>query len=396
MAAKHRFFRDAQFRFFISLAFLFALASGAFPQDAAGTAGSSVGYYSETDEKGALVFTQILSWAGDVNALRFEVSIKDADGDGIFHEFTEDTSLKIRLVPGVYSYNIVTWNLLNQGEIESGWLPLTVIKAEWPSLTDVSPTFLYMDSLNSRVTLKGTKLLPGGRMYLRDSSGSEIEGKEQSRSDDTEVDIVFPDKAYRPGEFDIAFVNPGGLTAVQKNALRIRFQRPVDILFSVGYAPVSFMTDSWFKNNWSDSVYWLGADTALSVYFVKKSWGFVGAEASLSFHRLIGGSKVAVLTSDYYLSAGKLLYKYRFTRALHGVVRAGGGVSSSTHSFDYKGFSGPVTSSKDVCIDAGLSLQYFLPHKIFCELGADWFSIFEKDHTVGGIQPSLKIGYQLF
>ena len=360
---------------------------------------SSVGYYYDTDEKGNISFTQILSWDTDPYALRFEVTIRNADGKNILHEFTDDNSLELKLAPGAYSYNIVTWNLLDQPEAESGFQPLRIVKAERPKLTATSPSSVYIDSLNEKITLKGEKLVSGARYFLRssDGEGSEVEGSEVSRPSGSEKEVVikFPDWAYKPGTFDIVIVNPGGLSSVEKKALLVEYNHPFDVLLSLGFAPAVFVTDSWFKENWPEPVYWSGASGALSAYFIKRASGIFGAEAAFSFHRLTGGTDDAKLTSDYYLAGANLLYKYRYLRNLHFVARAGGGLSFSKHSFDYDSESGPKTDSKDPYLNAGIALQYFLPRNFFAEFGVDWVSIFEKDHAIGGIVPTLRAGYQI-
>ena len=360
---------------------------------------SSVGYYYDTDKKGNISFTQILSWDTDPYALRFEVTLRNADGKDIMHEFTTGNSLELKLAPGNYSYNIVTWNLLDQPEVESGFQPLRIVKAEKPRLTGTSPSSVYVDSLNEKITLKGEKLVSGARYFLRnaDTEGSDVEGTEVSRSSGSEKEVVikFPDWAYKIGTFDIVIVNPGGLSSVEKKALRVNYQRPLDVLFSLGYAPVAFVTDSWFKENWQEPVYWAGASGALSVYFIKRASGFYGAEAAFSFHRLTGGTDEAKLTSDYYLGGANLLYKYRYLRNLHFVARAGGGLAFSKHSFDYESEAGPKTNSTDPYLNAGVMVQYFLPHNFFAEFGINWVSIFEKDHAIGGIEPALRVGYQI-
>ena len=365
--------------------------------DASQTGNSaSVSYFFEADAKGNPVFTQVLSWDADPNAMRFEITIRNAEGNQVSHAFTEANSFNMKLSPGDYSYNIVTWNLLGQPEIETGWQNMAVVKAEMPSIASVSPTFLFLDSMNGSITLKGHLLSPGAKIFLRGALGRKIVGTEASRDGDTEVQLTFPDKELATGNYDVVVVNPGGLSAQEKNGIHIMFEHPVDILLSVGYSPTLFLQDSWFKENWPDPVYWMGANAGLGVYFYKKSWGFLGTEIAASAHRLTGGDSQAKLTSDYLLSGGNFLYKYRFSSAFYGLARAGGGIAFSKHSFDYKGLDGPSSKSSNLYLDTGLAFQYFFPHKIFAELGADWIEIFEKGHAVGGIRPALKVGYQIF
>jgi len=372
-----------------------AAADTVLPDKAQGD-GSSVGYYFDVDAKGNPVFTQVLSWEADPNALRFEVSIRDSLGTEIFHDTTESTSVKVQLAPDTYTYDIITWNLLDQPEEESGWQPLVVIKAELPKITGVAPAFIYMDAPNSKIALKGEKLVQGATVLLRDSTGHDIKATQNLFTGDNEVTATFPENEYKPGMFDIVVVNPGGLQSTEKNAVKIRFERPVDILFSAGYSPISFFQDSWFKTNWDKPMYPLGANANLSVYFVKKGWGFLGAEAFASGYKLTGGITLASISSEYLLTGANFLYRYRFSKAISAVAHAGGGVAISHHSFDYSGTAGPNLTASNICLDGGLSAQYFFPFKMFLELGASWYEIFGTGYTAGALSPTLKIGYQIF
>lgn len=358
--------------------------------------GSTVGYYFDMDEMGNSIFTQILSWDEDLYALRFEIIIRDSNGTEVLRKTTETSSIRVQLTPGEYTYNIITWNLLNQPEMESGWQPLTVIKAEVPKITGITPAFIYIDNPENKIMLKGEKLLEGAAIFLHDSSGHDIKSTETLHAGDTEVTVTFPEKEYKPGLFDIVVVNPGGLKATEKDAIKIRYQRPVDILVSAGYSPISFFQDSWFTSNWSEPVYWEGANASLSVYFVKKKWGFLGAEAFAAGYRLSGGLALASISSEYLLTGANFLYKYRFNRTISAIAHAGGGVACSHHSFDYSGTAGPELTTSNICLDAGISVQYLFPFKMFIEAGASWYEIFGTDYTAGGLSPTLRVGYQLY
>jgi len=358
--------------------------------------GSSVGYYFDTDENGNSVFTQILSWDEDPYALRFEIIIRDSLGAEILRKTTESSSIKVQLAPDSYTYDIITWNLLNQPEIESGWQPLVVIKAELPKITSLTPGYIYMDNPENKIVIKGEKLLPGVAIFLHDASGRDIIGSELARTDETDITVTFPEKEFKPGAYDIVAVNPGGLKAAQKDAIKIRFQRPVDILVSAGYSPISFFQDSWFRANWNKPMYWLGANGNLSVYFVKKEWGFLGGEAFGTGYKLSGGLDLAGITSEYLLLGANFLYKYRFDKTISAIARAGGGVANSHHSFDYRGVAGPELNASNIFLDMGLSAQYIFPFKMFIELGAAWYEIFGTGYTAGGLSPTLRVGYQIF
>lgn len=360
---------------------------------------SSVGYQYEMGEDGNPVYTQTLSWDGDPYALEYEVVVLDAAGAELLRSRQEGTSLALSLPPGEYSYNIATINLLGQSEVETGFQQLSILRAEMPEVQDLSPGFIFMDSFNAFVTVKGQRIQEGARVMLRKKDakpGRGIVGIEQERVGESEVVVRFPEEAYVPGTFDISVVNPGGLYINRAQAIRILYQRPVDILLSAGYAPVYLAGDSWFTEVWSDQTYFLGADTSFSLYFMKKAWGFLGFGFDSSAHRLTGGLDMAEVVSDYLVSNMTLLYKYRVNKTVHLQARAGGGVSVSSHAFDYSGSPGPVEEFSSPCVSGGLAAQVFLPRRIHLEIGADWVQVFQGENAAGFLRPVLRAGYRLF
>lgn len=374
-----------------------ALSAGA-TADAGATASADAGaesFYRVGDD-GEIMFTQALSWEADPYALRYAVTVRDASGKTMVERSIEGNRLEFSLGPGTYEYNIVTYNLLDQAETESGWQAFTVIKAEIPSLEDVTPAFIYMDALDGRITLVGSRLVEGGAAYLVDANGRKDRAIELSREGDTAITVTFEDEAFRPGTYDMVVVNPGGIEDSLERSVKILFQRPVDILASAGYAPISFVADAWFTETWPNLLNPLGAAADLDVFFLKQGWGFLGTGLNASGFFLSGGNANATIKSSYLLAGADALYKYRFTRAVHGVARVGGGVAWSHHRFVYGDLPGPETSSSDPYVSIGAAAQYFLPKKMFVEGGAAWIAILENGHVAQGIRPTLKFGYQVF
>ncbi len=362
------------------------------------TAPQPASYFHDLGPDGEPVFTQVLHWEADPNALEYEVVVRDGSGEELLRERTSAARQEARLVPGFYEYKIVTFNLLGKAEAETGWLPLEVIRAEQPSIVSISPKVIYMDALDGRVAISGSKLQPGGRISLNGIGlgGKNFAGNEVSRRGAEEALVAFPDEAYQPGLYSITVENPGGLSASLPDALRIRFQRPVDLLVSVGYSPFLDLYDEWLTANWPGIFNPLGLDAGLDLFFVKASWGFVGLEAAAQARRMTGGEANAVITSDYLLAGLSALYKYRFTRRVHALLRLGGGLALSRHGFDYDGFAGPKLESADPFARAGFAVQLFTTFKLFAELGLDWSSVFLLSHQDGGITPSLRVGYLVY
>lgn len=353
-------------------------------------------FFFKLDAEGNPVFTQVIGWEGDPNAKEYEFIARDQAGATILDLRTRLPSQEVHFAPGLYSYKIITYNLLGKAEIQTEWIDMAVIKAEQPGISEVSPSTLYMDSLDGRLQVTGSKLLPEGVVTMIASSGKKYVGKVEGRKGDEEIAVVFPDEAYESGSKALRFENPGGLFATREDAVLIKFQRPVDLLASLSYQPFIGLYDDWFLENWSDGFNPIAAGAQVDLFFLKQRWGFVGAELGCQWKRLLGGEDKAAITSDFVLASLELVYKYRFTRRLHGVARVGGGYAWSYHSFDYEGFQGPTTDSWDPCAQAGMALQLFLPSKVYFELGADWSTVLFIDGPVGGISPRLSFGYQLY
>ncbi len=376
-------------------AVLFAvLAASAFY--AAAEESAAVDYYHEFDGEGKPVFTQVLRWEADPYALRFEVLIRDGAGTELLRESTEERELRVSLPPGDYEFRVTAFNLLDQPETETPWAGIRVIRAELPVLRDAVPRVVYLDAFNPRILFQGDKLLSEARFFLRQRNGAVHAGRESDRSDEREVGIVFPDAAFSPGVYDLVVVNPGELEAVLHGALSVKYQKPVDILFTAGYSPSAALYDAWLREHWPDTFNPLGADAALAVYFLKRGWGFLGAEAKAHYRLLEGGMEGAAISSSYALLGGGFVYKRLFTRRVHGLFRLGAGLSKSEHSFDYGGFPGPETSSTDPYLGAGFAVHYYPAKRVFLEGAAEWTHILLRGSSYGSLAPALRVGYLVF
>jgi len=345
---------------------------------------------------GKPVFTQILRWLGDPNALDYEVTIKDGSNEPVLNQRTPETTLEVQLSPGSYKYQITTFNLLGQPKAATAWAAFEVIKAQQPVIKSEEPANLYLDAADTRITLRGSKLLPQAVIVLIDKEGREYKGTVASRKDNQEIIVVFPDDAYQPGDYTIRAQNPGGLTSTAPNTVRIRLQSPLDLLASLGYSPFYALADSWFVDNWSPPFHALGFDAQLDALFVKFRHDSFGLELGIENRTQTGGITNAALNSNFFLWGANVLYKHKFTRTIHGLLRLGGGISHSTHSFDYAGLEGPSVTSDDPFARLGVAVQVFFPWKFYGEAGIDTTGIFLIDHLGFGLTPRIAVGYQLF
>ena len=380
-------------------AFILALAASALrAQSDPGTAIADEGpaCYFRLDASGTPVFTQVLRWKADPNAFEYRIIMKDSSGADVLDERVTSSRVEVRLKPGAYEYRIISYNLLAKAEAESPWKNLEIAKAERPEIVAVFPKTLSLDSMVSRVTVRGSKLLDKGTIALISPSGRRYPGAIKERRGDRELVVVFPDEAFRPGTYTLYAENPGGLSTTVVGALQVRLQSPLDILASTGYAPLLALYDPWFVASWVSNFHPLGLDARLEFLFVKWRKSSVGLELGAEERRMSADFGEASLTSDFTLAGGGFLYAYRLTRQIRALARLGGGISWSSHNFDYQGYAGPTATSFDPFARAGIALQVFLPWQLYGEIGVDCSGIFLLNHNAVGITPSLRVGYQLY
>lgn len=364
-----------------------ALASVAFAEERDWT-------YS-VDADGNVSYSQFLTWTGDPNALKYRVTVETADGSPVTESDTQTTRVELRLTPGTYRYRIATYNVLGKKEFETEWVTVGVIEAIEPTVADVSPNTLYIDDLKGKLTVRGKKIGDECVVTLRAGALSRtFQGRILERSGDGELVVSFPDDAYNPGTYDLTVENPGGLSSTLKNAVTIRYQKPVDFHVGVSYAPFMPLHDAWFKDVWPDPVNPLSAGAEFDALFVKRRWGLAGVSLEGFYRAMAGGIPESTLSSQFMIAGASAVAKYRFTRKFFGVARLGAGYSRSFHAFDYEGFEGPKASSADPFARAGIGVQYALPSKAYLTAGVDWTCVFFIGHQAGGVAPRLGVGYQ--
>lgn len=185
-------------------------------------------YYYSLDAQGRPVFTQVLRWSSDENALEYELVVRKAGPAGaeggdseVLRTRTSEAKAEVRLEVGDYQYMITTFNLLGRAEAETGWLPMRVLKAEIPSISQVSPSKILMDEhADRRVTVSGSRLVSGCKVLLAQGQTT-LQGTELRRDGDESLVVLFPDEAYLGGEYALEVENPGGLRAVLDGKLSI-------------------------------------------------------------------------------------------------------------------------------------------------------------------------------
>lgn len=362
----------------------------------AGGARVASDYYFEIQEDGTPGFRQIISWREIPDCLAYELIIEDSGEKEIVRERTDRTTSTVNLPPGVYQYRIIVYNLLDKPELQTDWISMKIVKAEIPTIEDLSPSAIYIEEDKFRVTIRGVNLLPDAEYSLVDSeTGETVLEIEKISVEDGDVVLFLPERRIDFGNYLVRVVNPGGLSDVSDKGFVVRYQKPVDFYVSAGYAPNVLLYDSWVHENWPDYFYPAGGVVRIGLFVVKRRWGYLGPEIFTQILLMQGGISDATLTSLSMKTGLNCVYKHLFTPKLQGVVRLGGGVAFDNYSFDYEGTPGPEMTSADPYIALGISMQRFFTRRLFLEIGIDGSHIFHNGYSEGGIESFVSLGFNL-
>jgi hypothetical protein len=364
-------------------------------------------YKFKLDTDGQYLYTQVLTWDGDPNASAYDIEVRGAKDEELAHQKVTEPKFEISLKPGDYTYRITFYNLLDKPETQTPWADFRVIKAELPAVESVSPRIVDLDTNVRSFKLHGSKLMSGAEFWLVDSgTGRKFRLTEAKREGTEDVSFDLPeDDSLRVGYYSLRVVNPGGLSVMAKKALRVRYQRPADLLATAGYSPFIALYDDYLTADkyFFSYFYPLGASAALRLYFVKQRWGFVGAELSGQYQFLNSTQELYSLDTHYALAELSGIYTYLFTKKIRATARLGGGVAYSYWRFRYRvdansSFDsyGEPLSSLDPFITGGLAFHLFFNREWGLEIGANSRTIFHDGQVLGGIVPFINATYQLY
>ena len=352
------------------------------------------GYAVSFDGEGNPTFEQTLRWDGNPYVLRYEVEVCEASsGERVLIESTDAPEIVFSLPPGSYRYRILFYNLLDRLEVTSPWVPFLILKAEQPVIADIAPGAVYLEEPVATIMIVGTDIGMDARVYLRKGASAEFQVPGTPDESGTSMMLQLPLERIDVGDYTLTVINPGGLTAEREGGLSVRYLKPVDFFIYLGYSPWILLYDDWYTEAWPVTFQPVGFGLRTGFFFLKRRAFYLGTEAGIEYHEQQGGIDGAVIDSRYAVLEMNLLGKFLFSRRLGLVLRTGGGVMLSYHSFDYDGTPGIDMSSSDPALFSALTLQFHVSKRFFIEGGAAWNHIFHSDFNAGHIQPVLTAGF---
>lgn len=347
------------------------------------------GLQAQDDDENAVV-GQTLSWPAVEGAEAYELTIRDAQDREVLHRSLEVPSFDLLLKPGIYHYQVKVSNVLDQIEAETPWTPLVVLRAEVPIPREIQPRTIYLENPTPPMAVSGTLIKTGATINLIERETGEVAvGKVVSHLSDEQVTVVFPDFTFTYGTYDLFVQNPGGLKHTLRKALEVKYEKPIDLHFALGYSPAIPVYDSWFTETWNKGFYPLGATSRIDVIFLKRAVDQFGLGLDADVWRQTGGLPSATIQSQYVSGGMSLVYAYLFSKQWRASARIGGGVVASWHALDYQGVPGVSWNSLDPYASTKLEVSYWFTKWAYIEGGVGLIHGFDNGYSAGLLKPEV-------
>ena len=382
---------------------------------------------------------QYLEWEEDYPEYvqKYEIVIEEkkndaADWTEINRLFTEDNSTKVQiqplLVPGLYRYKVITYDLIGIPEIESDWFEFNIYRAYIPQVRSVEAAVthsstIYLDEVNDGIfTVTGRNLfeLQEGPTDTSFTSYTVINSKRNSDAEipmnilefsdnNRKLKVQFDMNVLDTGTYYFTAIDASGLVSENgsDNTFTVKFRKAVDFDVAAGYTcPIIVVADK-MKEYLDTMILPLSANAKISFMPFKRRFGYLGIGVDASYTRLV--TKTEGYDLDGNFISGNALFVYQLpiriknkkdeTKLRHIAsleLHAGGGVAmfqNTMFHFPHNIDSEPL-NSLDFSVLAGASAQVYFTNRLYVEVGADFAFPFMGELLMGYVKPVIAVGWQ--
>ncbi len=355
----------------------------------------------ETDE--GVVFIQTLSWQPSEFALRYEIIIEKQEDDGTWipentYETEEGVSeVEVSLFAGTYRYKVFVYNFLDLQEAESDWFEISVFKAIQPTVTDLSPSLIYLDEVQTGIfSFSGSNALENTLFYLElPNEPSRTVFGDIIEQDDGDFRIQFDMNRVDVGSYVFTAENPGGLTS-KIDPFEVKFLKPYDLDVTVGYN-VMYTFPGDIPLYFEKEFYPFGLSAKVTYIPLKRNWGQIGPEISAHWFLMKGVFDVYDVSSHVLPVTLNFVYqlpliKKRLVMDTH--VGVGTTFLLGTKFVFSSGVESPAENAVGIAASAGLAFQGYILNRLYVELGADYIATFYEGTLLHLVAPALSVGWQ--
>ncbi|MBP7480331.1 MAG: hypothetical protein KA785_07770 [Spirochaetaceae bacterium] len=359
-------------------------------------------YYLKKTEDGEEIFIQKLEWQYLEYVLRYEVELEIKKGDSfepLVLLATEENFIEVTLTNGEYRYRVHVYNLLDRLDSTSDWISIVILKAEVPQIQSFSPRNFYLDETEDiTVSINGINLKTDALYYFLPEDSSllgRINGQViEVNSDFSRLKISVNSDSFNEGRYTLHVKNPGGLES-HIPGLQVQYQDPTDIYLSAGWAPGLFISEL-FQNISGNTGHLLSCNGRISPVFIKKSFGYFGAEVYGNFLHFAHEQEKYSIAGFFSNAVISALYQFPIIKKKFFIAGKIGAGVTFVHNVQYiypNNAASPYISTMYINASTGIYAQYMITKNLFAALGADYLLVFGSENQVGNPIPSLVYPY---
>ena len=393
----------------------------------------------ETDGDTPEAGWQYLEWEEDYPEYvqKYEVVIEEKKDENtewqeINRLFTEDNSTRVHiqplLVPGLYRYKVITYDLIGIPEIESDWFEFNIYRAYIPQIRSVEASVthsstIYLDEINDGIfTINGRNLFELQKLPtdLSFTNYTVINARRNTIAPMTPNILEFSDNNRRlkvrfnldeldTGNYYFTAIDASGLVSEQNkdSMFTIKFRKAVDFDVSAGYTCPIIVFGDRMKEYLNTMVLPLSANAKISLMLFKRRFGYLGLGIDASYTRLLTTTDGYRIDGNYICGNALFIYqlpirikskkdntklRHIATLELHG----GGGLAmfNNTKFHFPRNISSVPLNSLDFCVLAGASAHVYFTNRLYAEVGADFVMPFMDAVTFAYVKPIAAVGWQ--
>ena len=372
---------------------------------------------------------QPFSWqsSGDVMKYLITISQKNPLTGTYVSYFTHETDeaetkscfiyIDPMLPPGQYRAEIKVWNILGalQDSLTS-YYDFTVYQAYSPEIDSVSyiitnGSYIYIEELDN----DGIIEVSGTNLFMPDSTrksvsftdyffknNDSIVFSEKILSHDEQNDKItlqFNVDDFDLGTYHLFAQDASGLHSLGSSGSEfvVKARKAVDFDIELGYASL-FLVDSELSNYFEEKIFPLSAQMRLSVFFLKRRWGYFGLGLRATYSYFSGSESGYLINGSIGMAHAVFSYQIpMFGRRFFWEFRGGAGATyfhNIKFHFSENIMSRPLNTIS-ICYDAGTSGILYLARCFFLEASFDYTFTINKNDLMGGMLASFGVGWQL-
>ena len=357
-------------------------------------------YTIETEGKTS-VFYQTLSWEDVEGILHFEFELEKKEKNGkwviVDKKKLKKNFIEVSLSHGNYRYRIKVINLLGQVDVVSADRYFDIFLAYQPETSSVSPDAVYFDEeYTDIISLNGKYFRENTTVALQKEGSAPILGKIiEINPDGTKAKVNFNMLKISPGQYQVVVTDPSGLKD-SKQTILFRFQKPVDVYLSGGYAFNGFAGNRLFKEYLKKDFVAISGILRVSLVPIKRSYGNFGFNITGSGMYLNNKQDSYALSAGFLLTGLQAVYmKPIIRRRLNFDAHLGFGTAFMVNTqFVFDSLNSPKSWYWGLTMNLGTALQVYVYKKLYIELNVDHIIPFRSGFPKYIVQPSLSVGWE--